>query len=258
MLIHQQKIIHLLLITSSLMPAIADANTQKKDSDSHLQLNVGITGHLEEYITKTDDDQGAISLFFEYEGDRLTVKEEQAYYRIANTDQLSLSLLIENNHSGYDDSSLTIFKDMEDRDLDLGLGLRLAWSLGDGNIISSISNDIAGAHDSYVAKLAYEHPFYIGRWAFEPEVGSMHYSKDYVDYYYGVRNQEVTSTRAAYEGDAATAYYTRLKVRYQATPNWQIFSEIGSRRFSDEIKDSPLTENKNNNGFALLGVGYIF
>lgn len=245
----------ILYIACFLMPAIADAEDKPKNP---FKIAVGIQSYLEEYTTVPEDDEGAISLFFEYEGDRFTAERDKIFYNFYQSKSLAVGVLGENNHLGFEDDSLRIFNGMEDRDADFGLGLRLAFAVGNGEIISSVSGDISGAHDSSVAKLVYKRPFILNKWNLTPSIGAIYVDDKFNNYYYGVRSQEVTATRSSYQAEGDTRYHLGLDARYQLTEKFELLGSIHQFSIPDTIKNSPLTENESEYTFALLGLSYAF
>ena len=244
-----------LYLASMLMPALAWAD---KTPNHSFKVGLAVADIYGLYQRSSTDDSGIGFLFLEYEGERFHINDGGLFYDVLKTDQLQLSLLAESNHFGYEDDSLDIFRGMEERDADVDLGLRLAWSVGKGQVITSATADAAGAHNSAIFNLRYEHPFEFTRWRITPEIGLRRFDEKFTTYYYGVLNREATATRAAYTADSATIYHAGIDTRYQISKRFELKGAIYTHTVPDTIKNSPLTKNRSSNSLAVFGVSYAF
>ena len=100
----------------------------------------------------------------------------------------------------------------------------------------------------------------VGSWFYRGSAGLVWNSEDYIDYYFGVQNDEVDLNlgRTAYEGDDETWVRLGLVMGYQRPDSKWLFL-VGARYdiMGDEVDDSPITsDDKMFMGFA--GVGYSF
>jgi len=63
-----------------------------------------------------------------------------------------------------------------------------------------------------------------------------------VDYYYGVRNEEVRPGRPAFEGRSTWNLDINLTVRVKLAENWSLFTLVNREGFGSGITDSPLVD----------------
>jgi len=68
-------------------------------------------------------------------------------------------------------------------------------------------------------------------------------SKD-VDYYYGVLPNEVTLSRAAYNGKSTFNFVLGTEVDWSLTPRQTIRAEFGVTRYGSGITNSPIVDKK--------------
>ncbi len=77
------------------------------------------------------------------------------------------------------------------------------------------------------------------------------------DYYYGVRADEATATRPAYQAGAGLNTRLGIDARYDLTPHWRLMGGIYTTRWTDEVRFSPIVETRAQVG-GFVGLGYDF
>jgi len=75
-------------------------------------------------------------------------------------------------------------------------------------------------------------------------------STDRIDYYYGVRQHEATSSRPAYNGTETWNWDLSLTAIYNPNPDWTVFVLFNREGFGPSIKQSPLIDQ--NAGYSLI------
>jgi outer membrane scaffolding protein for murein synthesis (MipA/OmpV family) len=73
-----------------------------------------------------------------------------------------------------------------------------------------------------------------------PEVGFHRYTRQFVDYYYGVPVEAAAPGRPAFEGEPANGLSLGLAWGVRMTPHWIFTGAVDVERFGAEISDSPL------------------
>jgi outer membrane scaffolding protein for murein synthesis (MipA/OmpV family) len=76
-----------------------------------------------------------------------------------------------------------------------------------------------------------------------PEVGFHRYTRQFVDYYYGVPVEAATPERPAFEGEPANGLSLGLAWGVRMTPHWIFTGAIDVERLGSEITDSPLVDD---------------
>ena len=77
----------------------------------------------------------------------------------------------------------------------------------------------------------------------------------YVDYYYGVRANEMTADRAYYQGESAVNIEVGARGGYMFKQKHFVFLDVSVTSLASEIKDSPLVDSSTENRLML---GYIY
>jgi len=84
-----------------------------------------------------------------------------------------------------------------------------------------------------------------------------HWDGNYVNYYFGVKDSEATSTRPAYHGMWETDYYFQMISMIKITPHWIMRFTPGYRIFGPRIANSPTVTTKKE-WSTVMGMVYEF
>jgi outer membrane protein len=119
--------------------------------------------------------------------------------------------------------------------------------------------DVSSAHDGSQARAEGFYVHRSGNWAFRPSIGVVYTSDDYVDYYYGVeQNEAIPTVRAAYEGDSELSYRASLIAMWNpGGSNWQVLMGGLFDAYGDEIDDSPIVDDSTM-FTGIVALGYRF
>lgn len=134
-------------------------------------------------------------------------------------------------------------KVLNERDVDLHLGLKSSW-YGDSNRLSfELSDDITDAHGGSIFIVEYLHEWQVKNWVLTAGLGGVYASQKMVDYYFGVEANEATAKFPVYDADASHLIFSGLTVKYPITENWVFHSNISFVKTGSEVNDSPITQN---------------
>lgn len=218
----------------------ADENTQK--DTPRLGVGLALVDLGQPY--DTDDTLGGAVLFLEYHGNRINVDYDHISYSILKKENLTFDVLGEARFLGYETDDDKIFKGMEDRDPAFEIGGKLSLHNSLGTVSLALLADPDTAHEGQAAYLELDKKFQAGAWTLNPTVGINWQSDKVTDYYYGVRNSEVTATRAAFKGEDAVIPYVDFDATRQFGENWKIGLMLNYKYYPDEVTDSPLVGNE--------------
>jgi outer membrane protein len=206
------------------------------------------------------DNNGPL-LFVEYEGENFSVGSSGAHYRLLGSDDTPLNLYATLTSVGSDFKSKdsTFFAGMKDRDMSIDLGISAVYRVGDaGELSATLLHDVAGAYKGFFADVSYSHAIELGDYAvLTPSAGLSFLSKDYVDYYYGVRANEATTARAAYKGESTVTPYVGYDIMVPVSDQWSLFHSTSYAWLGSEIKNSSIVD-RDNAWATTLGVAYTF
>jgi len=156
---------------------------------------------------------------------------------------------------GYEADDSPFLAGMDERKASLWAGAAVVWKPGFATITGEFVGDAMGKSKGTRVRLQVDRRFAAGRFGFTPRLAAEWVDDKYVDYYYGVRQSEVTATRAYYAGEATTNIHAGLRVDYTPTRHHTVFVDLGASRFGSTVKDSPLVDKPNQ---TLIGLGYVY
>lgn len=206
-------------------------------------VTLGLGGVVAESVFKGEDTEETIFPVIAYESGDLSIGPEGSAYRLIGSDEsaYSLSVGLDFSRNGYDNDDADILKGMSSRNDSIDLGVGVGYTLGNGTISAFVSQDVSGNHKGQQAELSYEKTMPINRYLIvQPSVALSWKSQDYVDYYYGVRANEATVSRAVYNGSSTVNSSAGLRLIIPINKQWRIVNQLGYTWLGDGITDSPL------------------
>ena len=178
-----------------------------------------------------------------YTGEKLRVYGPFVGYQLFQQDGFTLDAQLVPVFAGYEEDDSAVFTGMEDRDFSYAAGIGLNYNTGGWIYSLSTNADILGKFDGYQASARIGKQFRIDQYMIEPSIGVNYQDSNYVDYYYGVRPEEATAFRNAYNGDGALNTEIRIAVSTRQFFKGMTRLELGATFFDDSISDSPLTDD---------------
>ena len=178
-----------------------------------------------------------------YTGEKLRVYGPFVGYQLFQQDGFTLDAQLVPVFAGYEKDDSAVFTGMEDRDFSYAAGIGLNYNTGGWVYSLSTNEDIFGKFDGYQASARIGKQFRIDQYMIEPSIGVNYQDSNYVDYYYGVRPEEATAFRSAYNGDGALNTEIRIAVSTRQFFKGMTRLELGATFFDDSISDSPLTDD---------------
>lgn len=174
-----------------------------------------------------------------------------AGWRFAKSKGFSADVQARWRFNGLEPDDSPALSGMEERKGSLDLGLDLSWRSRWVGVKVLPSTDVLGRSGGHEVAAEVFTMFPVGPVRVSPFAGGSWLSDQLVDYYYGVRPDEATATRAAYEG--------------QATWNWNagvgVSANVGRvflqgvfryQRLGGGITDSPIVDREGSFGAFLI------
>lgn len=185
--------------------------------------------------------------FVNWEGERFHLRGIQAGYRLNASRRFPLSIYLRPRLQGYtsDDSDALAGMDTRHNSVDGGLqftaNLTRRWYIN-----ARAAMDVLGVHRGHVSELTLNHRWPVSeRLMLSPGIGAEWQSRQLVDYYYGVEQDEVDDPeRPAYDGDAVRNTQASLGVSYRLTRGLSLFGQARLSRLDAPIRDSPLVDRE--------------
>lgn len=150
------------------------------------------------------------------------------------------------------------FDDLHDRDMSGLMGFE--YSL-DGESMSfglQALQDVSSVHDGKQLRLAFSNALYQSEsTTFMTNLGAEWKDSKTLDYYYGVRADEVSDSSEAYIVDDDVSYYVKFDWRKRISKHWELRAVIHNRWFGDAVYNSPLVEDKTTLAVFFGGVYHL-
>ncbi|MEA1920916.1 MAG: MipA/OmpV family protein [Campylobacterota bacterium] len=80
-------------------------------------------------------------------------------------------------------------------------------------------------------------------WTFVPSFLMLWFSQGFNEYYYGVREDESTPTRAEYHPNAGLNVAMQSYINYQITPEWGVLGNIRTDYLNSTVTNSPIVSD---------------
>ncbi|MFT5708841.1 MAG: outer membrane protein [Oceanospirillaceae bacterium] len=209
--------------------------------------------------TDFEDESGALPIV-EYEGDGFSVGVSGLKVDLINNEQslVKLSAVLGANGSGFDEDDSKVFAGLKDRDSSIDLGLQVEYAIGAAAALeATLMADVSSTHRGYTFDVNYNYNMPMLGGYLQPAVGLEFQSAKFADYYYGVRANEATATRAAYQAGSAVNPYIEYSFVYPINKQMKIIHGTSVTKLSSEIKDSSIVD-KSTTWTSFVGFGYTF
>jgi len=142
---------------------------------------------------------------------------------------------------GYKGSDASVLNGMANRNGAFWIGPSLKWSTSLGDLSGDYLVD---GSKGQKAKIAFGKELDFGRFSVEPHIGAEYFSSKYVNYYDGVRPEEVQAGRPAYTGKATYTESIGAKFDYHVTSHQTLIVDAGVSHLGSGITDSPIVGKK--------------
>lgn len=177
---------------------------------------------------------------------------------ISDTQQLDFSLVGEYDFSGYDDDDARILEGMSDRKGGFWAGAKVKWRSDLADVSAEWLGDVSGNSKGQRFTLGLERSWRIGEHIMlTPRLAAIWQDEKYVDYYFGVQENEARIDRAAYDGKSGINTEFGVRGNYMFDDHHSVFLDLKATSLANEIKDSPLVDQSSENS-VLFGYLYRF
>lgn len=185
-----------------------------------------------------------------YRGEKLSVYGPFVSYQLLQSGDLSVSAKLAPRFAGFDDSDSDVFIGMAKRKTSLDAGLGLQYQLDDWTFEAETLADVLSNSNGYEARVKLSYGLRFGPVQLSPSLGASYLSNKLVNYYYGVRPEEATFNRAAYQAGSTVNYHTGLALSTPVLFGGMTRLGIEHHWYGSSIADSPLTDR--DTGFSVI------
>jgi outer membrane protein len=245
-------------LTFSFICSAVQAQPQQQQQ-SEWGLGLGLLSNQKPY-TDMDRETKAIP-FISYQNEYIELLGPNLKYKLPGLDlnsnhSFNFALVAEYDFSDNDPDETPILNGMAERKGGFWAGAALQWH----NPLATVSlewlSEVSGDSDGAKFNLGIERSWHIGsRFILTPRLVFSQVDKNYVDYYYGVRPEEVRPDRTFYQGKAALNTEVGVRGLYMWDQNQMLILDIAVTSLANEIKNSPLVDSSSENRVVF---GYLY
>lgn len=139
---------------------------------------------------------------------------------------------------GYEADDSSDLNGMQDRDWAFDGGLRISWKNEVIDMTLEGVIDLSGTHEGQELRLVFSKELFDG--FLKPRAGIKWQSDDLVDYYYGVKPNEVMAGRVEYAADDDLEYMVGVTIGVPLGEKWAMFGDIECSFLGNEAGNSPI------------------
>ena len=211
-----------------------------------------------------DDVKVEANLSFQYRSDRLNADEKSTSYKFFDNGKYQFEVIGNYDDRGYKASDSPKLAGMAERKNSWDLGGRVAAKTGLGTFSMAATGDVSGKHKGQEVDLKFSQDLFRKGPKGNPrsvsldlQAGVKWQSDEVIDYYYGVKSNESTTSRASFNGKDAITPYLGLTARTNITEH--VTFDVGAvyKHYPDEITKSPIVD-KDHDIELVAGLTYWF
>lgn len=250
----------LLFLLSLLLPLSAWGNT---DPLIEMLASPGTAGLGVVFRSERSPYEGAgvrhdlVPLYL-YEGKRVFLRASRAGVKLLDGRSHGLDVVLDYRFEGFPyDRMPQSLAGMETREPTLDAGLAYRYRTALGTLNAEYLHDANSIHKGSEIRLGYGYDWRAGRLHLRPSLTLAARSAKLNNYYYGVRAEEATAARPAYDPGAGVDRWFSLYAAYDLTESWRLLGGVSVNVLSRKLRDSPIVRDASQ-PTAFLGVAYDF
>ena len=168
-----------------------------------------------------------------------------------------LSLTAQPRTLGYKPSDAPILNGMDERKSSLEGGLALSAKYKNYYLENMLLHDLLGYYKSWLNKTEVGAEYQVGKLTMYPSFVILYFSDKFMDYYYGVKQNEATFNRPYYKANGGFEFGVQSYFKYPITENFSALINLRYDLLPQDAKNSPLTDD-NYIYSGLVSVIYTF
>jgi outer membrane protein len=126
-----------------------------------------------------------------------------------------------------------------------------------GDVYAEYLHDASGASEGNELRLGYNYEWKGKRWRLRPSLMLAARDSKLNDYYYGVRPEEATAIRPAYQPGSGVNGQIGLYGAYSLSERWRLLAGVAATRWANGVRNSPIVDDRVQLS-GVLGVMYDF
>ncbi|XPF96277.1 MipA/OmpV family protein [Colwellia sp. RE-S-Sl-9] len=187
-------------------------------------------------------------------------------YQLHVDNDWSVDILTKTYITGYDpdiliekkNQSIPTLEGLKEREIGDAIALRYS-RFNDDSIFSIDFANLThwSKANGWLIDVYYNEVYIYKNWDIYIGGGVTYYSNQVMDYYYGIKEEEVTNARAYYDPNTGFKGTFEVYAQYPISKKWSFSAGVTQTYYSNTIGKSPLIDRQNITQF-LLGVIYVF
>ena len=264
-----RKLVVLLPLTlpiAAFAQSSSTADLLQKVDDDRWSVGVGLSARQSSYAG--EDTRVRPFPLITFDGERVFWQGLSAGFHVIKGETFGLDLLIAGRFDGFDiddlgsaelranglDSAL-----LDDRDDGMDAGVAVRWSSRAGQLKLRALADVTGKSEGQEVTLDYGYAIQLGKTTVVPGASVTWMSKDMVQYYYGITDDEVARGVAPYAPGSTVVPQISVGFQRPLGDKWKLTGAASYRFLPDEITESPLSEpDTDSSAGVMLGISRSF
>ncbi|RDI98783.1 MipA/OmpV family protein [Dyella solisilvae] len=179
-----------------------------------------------------------------YEGQHFFLSADRLGIKLYNDDEQRWDLYITQRLEGFPDEERThALEGMETRTTTGDLAMAYARQFSWGTLRGAVLHDITGISHGTEVRLGYTYDWRFTRWVLRPDFTVSWRDANLNNYYYGVKESEVTPDRPFYEPGAGVNATLGLYATYAMTQNSRLITGVSATYLDSGIRKSPIVRD---------------
>lgn len=143
----------------------------------------------------------------------------------------------------YESSDSDYLNGMEDKENSVEGGIAFSASIDKAYIEIVAVTDVLARHDTWTLKAEAGYEFKFDTFTLYPSLIATYQSSAFMNYYYGVQQEESSLQRAQYSPGDGVQYGAQTYINYPLTENLAAFANIKAEKLPSEAINSPIVED---------------
>jgi outer membrane protein len=232
-------------------------SAQADEEQQGSQWGLGLVTLYDRKPYRSFDNKAKVLPFVFYDSRWVSLIGPTLDLKLLSTDSLSFSARLHYAGDGYEPGDSPYLAGMAERKASFWVGGASSLNTDVATLSVELLGDASSKSKGKRASLSIEREFKAGDFDFTPRLALHRFDGKYVDYYYGVRADESTSTRPYYPGKSTTNVEAGVRIGYSLAPRHKLSLDLNTTRLGVGIKDSPLVERSRQDGVR-FGYLYLF
>lgn len=232
----------------------AEPTDRQAEGEERSRWGLGLgAGVMQKAYRDIDNETIAIPLII-YDNKWISVTGPTISVKLPSAGPLSFAVSASLSRDGYEASDSDALAGMDERKDNVWVGGSVTWANSVADMSARWMADVSGYSEGQKFSVSAERSFAHGKFEFTPRVGAVWLDENYVDYYYGVKINEVTADRGFYAPTSTVNLEAGLRTTYKLTTHKSFFVDLGVDSLGSEIKGSPIVDGSTD---SRIFVGYV-